>query len=182
MQKEANLNEIAELCFIYNERNKLNVERNKARYKRKYLLNIKRAWIVHFKFEKSHLLKKLKSYPGLDVATLENEKKIYLKCNPLPVKYKKMQLSDINLMILKLEKIISDMKVMTAIHTKKSRHRVLYLIKNTQCHPKYIDGGVQWIDQWSFDGKFIKRMSKEYVEILAHRFQLNSEIDNILGV
>jgi hypothetical protein len=191
MQKEANSNEIAELCFIYNERNKLNAERNTARHKRNYLLGVRRAWIVRFKFEKSECFKKIKTLPGIDASTIEAIKRSYLKSNPLPVKYQKMQISDINLMILELEKTVSDMKFMIAIHTKNTRRRVLNLIKNTGCHPKYIDGDVKWIDQWTLDhkddkgycvqGKFIKRMSKQYVEVLAHQFELNNEIHKLLG-
>ena len=135
---------VKELAYIYHKRNMLGRERDRLRFKLKYLNDIRNSKQVKTNFEASPLFKRWSNYYASQNIPLSEklkwmaqEKENYLKRYPIPKRYQGISLTEMHLQILEMEKKVLDSKIKIMKHTKKYDKRIKVLTKGIEFNPIY---------------------------------------------
>lgn len=146
------MHSINEICYIYCQRNSLGKERDKMRYKLKYLLDIKRA---------------IKA-DGKDTR------------NPIPRTFRDTTKSQINLIILEAQRSVLSTKISVMKHTSKYQKRLSILINETNCHPVYSMGLVANLNWYNNDSGPANFIDLNAMKTRAIEFELSKSIHDMI--
>lgn len=182
MNDSKKLQHLQQICHIYSLRSDLDKRRNSLRHKCRYLQKIKRIIQIRDNFLSSSLYGRCaRTLSGYDTSLLVRAE--YLKNNPLPKRFKDVSLSEINLLLLRAQRDLVDVRIKIMKHTHKYSKQLIKLCRNNWT-PVYRCGTVIYIAFfWSGSKSNVPPdliVQASDFKRYGDEFLANKEIDKIL--